>query len=78
MPQASAKLQDWATNKFGSLDDGPVVAWLEEQGYKEVQNGWLAFKPGISTLQEMTDDELLALHFLIEEWDFGGIGTVEK
>lgn len=67
MPQASEKLQQWAIDKFGSLDDGAVVKWLEEQGYKEIQNGWLAFKPGISTLKEMTDDELLALNFLIEE-----------
>lgn len=78
MPEASDEAHDWAMKKFGSIEDGVILKWLEERGYKEVQNGWLLFKPGITAFKDMELDEQRAVQFLVDEWDFGGIGAMEN
>jgi hypothetical protein len=58
---------------FGSStsDDGPM-RYLLDHGYW-LTNRWTWLKPGIATLEQMTQDEYDCLAFMVQEWDFGGL-----
>lgn len=69
MPQASNELRRWAMDKFGSIDSGPVVEWLEAQGFELLPTfEWLQVGSALTRL--LTNDELQAFQFLMDEWDF--------
>lgn len=70
MPSAAPQEQDWATEKFGGLDCVPVQEWLKAQGYKLTRT-WQWIKP--TPDHTPTEDELRAIYFLIDEWDYDGL-----
>lgn len=72
MPQASAELQNQMIERFGSLDDGPVIAHLEKQGYTLTREGFWK-KDGIKEYKDMERFDFECLMFLAHEWDFGGL-----
>jgi hypothetical protein len=71
MPSASNELRAKITSRFGSLDDGNVIKYLESKGWTLDRN-WTWSKPG-QNLQSMPDDEYECVLFLVREWDFGGV-----
>lgn len=77
MPQASAALRDKIVARFGSIDDGPVIRALEEAGYKPTNDFCWRLRPGLTSIDEIPEDEADLLFFLIEEWDYGGVITPE-
>ncbi|QIG70171.1 hypothetical protein EVB87_071 [Rhizobium phage RHph_N28_1] len=76
MPQASSELQKWAQDKFGTLDDTPVCRFLESEGFTETR-GFEWEKEGVTSWDQLTDDQKYAINFLIDEWDYGGLITTE-
>lgn len=74
MPQASAELDKWARDKFGGIDDAPVIAFLKGEGFT-LTRGWEWKKAGITEWNQLTDDQKCAINFLVGEWDFGGLIT---
>lgn len=73
MPQATEKLRARITTMFGSLDDAGPCQYLERHGYTLATTQSVWFKPGVTELWEMTNEELICLEFLVEEWDYGGL-----
>jgi len=70
MPQATEELRNEIRRRFGDIDSGAVVAWLQARGYKlRVDFHWDAPKPS----RTPSPDEYSALAFLADEWDFGWI-----
>jgi hypothetical protein len=65
MPQASdERPEGWGT------DDAPAIAFLEQAGYR-LMRGFVWKKP--TPEHQPTAQELSAICFLADEWDFGGI-----
>lgn len=75
MPQATDKLRARMNELFGSptSDEGPIT-FLEKSGYKlNTEHCWV--KSGVTELWEMTRDEFTCMCFLVDEWDYGGLGV---
>lgn len=74
MPQATGELQDAMQQQFGNpVDDAGPIKYLKEAGYI-LTHSWLwQPKPGVSSVEDMTQDEFNCLAFLVQEWDFGGL-----
>lgn len=69
MPEASDEDRQWARDKFGDIDCGAVMKFLEDAGYR-LSDGCVWTLP---TGKHMpTDEENRAICFLIDEWDFDG------
>lgn len=65
MPTASDELRAY----WGGADDDPPMRHLESRGYKLTRK-WTWIPPkGV----EMSERDYLAIRFLIDEWDMGGI-----
>ena len=73
MPQATPMERRWAIAKFGDIDTGPIIEWLEKQGFK-LRKDWRWQAPAG---REPTQEEIRAVCFLVDEWDFGGIVQTE-
>lgn len=74
MPQATEELRLEIRERFGDIDSGAVVAWLQARGYKLREDfHWTAPTPD----HIPTPDEYSALCFLADEWDFGWIEEEE-
>lgn len=59
---------------FGDeIDDDPPMNFLEKAGYKLTERWSWTPKPGVSTVDDMTEDEWECMIFLIQEWDMGGL-----
>ena len=67
MPTACQELRD----EFG-VDDQPVIAFLESQGYRWTRDGRYEW---IAPNREPTRKELRAMTFLVQEWDWGWLRT---
>lgn len=72
MPQASTELDKWVRDKFGGIDDGPVSAFLEDEGFT-LSREYEWHKAGVTKWEQLTDDQQCAINFLIDEWDWGSI-----
>lgn len=73
MPEATAELRAKMRERFGSIDSEGPTKFLENAGYILTPAWvWIA-KPGVSTYEEMSPDELDCMNFLITEWDYGGL-----
>lgn len=68
MPQASTDLQDWAIQRFGSLNSGEVVGWLLESSRWTHRVGGILIYNG--AWKDVPVDERKAACFLAEEWDY--------
>ena len=68
MPQATEADRAWAVAKFGSIDTHPLITWLEQQGLRMTRD-WHWLPP---EGRAVTDEEMRAVCFLVDEWDFGG------
>lgn len=65
MPQASDEQRaDWG------IDSHPPQAYLRAAGYR-LTGGWEWIKPEPD--HEPTNNEISAINFLIDEWDYGGL-----
>lgn len=65
MPTASDELRAY----WGGADDAPAMQHLESRGYKLTRR-WTWIQPkGV----EMSERDYLAIRFLNDEWDMGGI-----
>lgn len=69
MPQASDEDRAKWGGELGVGED-KAIAFLQAAGYTLLPS-WFWRKP--SPEHEPTEDELGAIWFLIDEWDFGGI-----
>lgn len=67
MPQATEELRKKWGGEHGIGDD-KATNFLESQGYILTRD-WLWIIPNDHIV---TDEEALAVMFLIQEWDFGG------
>lgn len=78
MPQASDDLRDKMKKRFGDpvSDEGPRK-FLRDAGYT-LTSRWEWFKPGITSLGQMTREEFDCLLFMAHEWDFGGLAPQEE
>ena len=72
MPQASDELRNIMQQRFGTIDEAPVTAHLESQGYTLTRD-WTWKKEGVNDLKDMTRFDFECLMFLVHEWDFGGL-----
>lgn len=73
MPSATPELQEKMRQRFGSIDSEGPEQFLSSAGYTLTPHWlWIA-KPGVSTLDEMTEEEFDCLAFLIQEWDYGSL-----
>lgn len=68
MPQATQELVDY----WGGVDDAPVIAHLEASGYV-LNPDWTWSPPAGVTLANMPEKDWMAVLFLVQEWDFGGV-----
>jgi hypothetical protein len=69
MPQATEAL----TKKWGGaqgIGEDKAMGYLQSRGFV-LTKGWEWKKPRKN--YQLTDDEVEAICFLIQEWDFGGI-----
>lgn len=73
MPQASDELRAY----WGGADDKPALDHLKEQGYI-LNKDWTWTTPQGVTLENMPERDFLAIKFMIDEWDFGGVADVHK
>ena len=73
MPQASADLSAKMNALFGDpvSDEGPMRL-LKERGYV-LERDWSWSKPGVTSSEDMAQDEVDCVMFMIEEWDFDGV-----
>ena len=63
MPQATKELQDkWK-------DDSIAIDYLQKRGFI-LRKDWQWFKPKSVVI---TDEDMSAIMYLIQEWDFGGL-----
>lgn len=65
MPQASDELR----KKWNGPDDTTAIKYLESRGYK-LTRGWDWELP--EGQNKPTDEELSAIEFMFQEWDYGG------
>lgn len=74
MPESTEELRTKIRERFdGSIDSEGPTKYLENAGYVLTpQWVWIA-KPGVTSYEEMTPEELECLDFLIQEWDYGGL-----
>ena len=72
MPQASEKDRAWARKKFGGITDSTIVDWLQSQGYV-LNEAWQWRLPPGTNQKNMPKDEVRAIVFLMDEWDYGGL-----
>lgn len=72
MPQASDELRTVMERRFGSIDTHGPTKFLKDAGYTLTRQ-WEWFKPGVTELRQMTQDEYECLLFLVHEWDYGGL-----
>lgn len=74
MPSASDEMRERMRVRFGdSIDDGGPTKYLIDAGYK-LQKDWRwTPKTGVTSYEDMTEDEYECLLFLVREWDFGGL-----
>ena len=76
MPQASdeltKKVQEYFKNDPEGCLDSHCSEYLIEQGYKEDRFQWHP-KPGVKTVEDMTQQEYDCMRYLIDEWDWGGL-----
>jgi hypothetical protein len=68
MPQASDALRRY----WGGADSTPAIAHLESRGYT-LTAAWTWIPPGDLTYSTMPRRDFLAIKFLMDEWDFGGL-----
>jgi hypothetical protein len=69
VPQASdAQRAAWGTD--GGAGDEKAISFLQEKGFKLTKK-WAWIKP--SPTYVLTEDDWLAIEFLIDEWDFDGL-----
>lgn len=78
MPQASDEDRARAIELFGTIMDEGVSHWLKARGYREAGEPyrWHWIKP--TPEHAPTEEELFAVGFLIDEWDYGGGGYVPE
>lgn len=69
MPQATEELRSKWGGQQGVGED-KAEDFLKERGYKLTRQ-WLWEKP--TPAHTPTDEELEAMAFLIQEWDYGGL-----
>lgn len=78
MPQAHPDLVKRLEARFGADGKGHAYLdlacerYLKDQGYREDRFQWHP-KPGVKTLDDMTQEEYDCLLYLITEWDWGGL-----
>ena len=76
MPQADPDLVRKLEEYFGEDCHGQLdfraQEYLRDQGYKEDRFRWHP-KPGVKTVDDMTQKEYDCLWYLITEWDWGGL-----
>ena len=65
MPQASDELRTY----WGGVSEHPAIEHLKSRGYKLTRQ-WTWKKPDNL---EMSHRDILAVMFLMHEWDFGGV-----
>ena len=77
MPSASAESDAHMERIFGPQGEDMESGWefktqefLEKAGYKQVRFMWLP-KPGVSTVDDMEEDEYQCMWWLVTEWDWG-------
>lgn len=73
MPSATNELRDAMTKRFGGIDDGPPMKFLEDAGYHLTDQWMWIPKPGVFGYDDMTQDEYDCLAFLVQEWDMDGL-----
>ena len=67
MPQAAEDLRkEWGE---GKNTDQKAVKFLESKGYKRTR-AWTWVKPSMD--HRPSEEEIRAICYLIDEWDFGG------
>ena len=70
MPQANEEQRkNWGDGPDGIVE-GKAIKYLEDHGYK-LQKNWFWKLP--TPNHQITDSELQAIGFLIDEQDFGGV-----
>lgn len=74
MPTATDELRDKMGEMFGDrISDSGPTKYLENAGYILTPDWLWKPKEGVTSLEDMTQDEFNCLLFLIQEWDFGGL-----
>jgi hypothetical protein len=68
MPSATDKLQNKIRELFGDLDLAAPEEYLILQGYT-ITDGFIS-KQDVTEIWEMTQQELICVMFLVEEWDY--------
>lgn len=68
MPSATDRLQTKVREIFGDLDCAAPEAFLLARGFTIV-DGWIS-KEGVTEIWELTQQELICIVFLVEEWDY--------
>lgn len=68
MPQATDELRAY----WGGVDDAPALRHLEARGFT-LNGDWTWTPPPGLTWDTMTERDRLAVEFLVDEWDFGGL-----
>lgn len=75
MPQASEELRKEWMSSTDEPSDQVAMKYLQEHGYKLTRSyQWILPTPA----HLPTEKEQSAIRFLINEWDFGGVTTVEQ
>lgn len=69
MPSGPPELHEKWSNADNGSGDFNAINYLKRAGYK--LEGWFWVKP--TETHEMTEEEQSAIHYLIVEWDFGGL-----
>ena len=74
MPQATDNLRQQMDKRFGSpVSDAGPMKFLESAGYRLRRDWHWMPKEGVTTLDDMTQDEYDCLVFLVQEWDMGNL-----
>lgn len=74
MPQSSDHLRARMNELFGdSIDDYGPQAFLKDAGYVLDRSFFWHPKPGLTSWEDVTDDEYDCIIFLREEWDYDGL-----
>lgn len=68
MPSATDKLQNKIIEVYGDLDSFGPEALLLSRGFN-IEKGLIS-KVGVTEIWEFAQDELIAIMFLVEEWDY--------
>ena len=70
VPQASDEDREQMRRWFGEIDEQGPIRFLESRGYV-LRKDWRWEKPVPS--HTLSVEELACIHFLADEWDFGGV-----